>query len=131
MPIIVVMRDTRQIQLTTHHLRHLTENKTEKYAFIISTTLNLRFRPNTTIIPRSSRIRVRKHSIHQECKGTPGGLSQGSCVVPGVKLDLPQEFDVVYANVLQFLEQQVVAPQGDNSNRLGFILFDFVGDLQD
>ena len=71
-----------------------------KNRFIISTTLNLRFRPNTRISTRISRIRVRKLSIHQECKRTPGPLWQGTCVVPGLQLNLPAKFDVIYTNVL-------------------------------
>ena len=39
---------------------------------------------------------------------------QGTCVIPGVELNLPRKFDVKYANVLQFLKQRVVVPQGHN-----------------
>ena len=100
-------------------------------AFIISTTLNLRFRPNTRISSRIGRIRVRKPSINQGCEGTGRPLLQGTCVVPGVQLNLPLKLDVINTNVLHFLNPRLGVRQGHNQNRLSLILFEIMDDLLD
>ena len=51
-------------------------------------------------------------SINEECAGTPRPLTQGTCVVPGVQLNLPRKFNVMNTNVLQFREPRFVVPEG-------------------